>query len=191
LVTILRIGHRIFRDKRITTHLALVSRAFGASGIVIAGEKDEKIIKSVKKVVTEWGGDFTINFVPFEEWKPFLEEWTEKQYKIIHLTMYGENLPVFQQNKEFTDLSSSPELLKRLLVVVGGKKVPSKVFQYANWNIAVSNQPHSEVGALAIFLSHLIPNSLEKSFPNPSRQILPSIEGKKSYLGAKNGNKES
>jgi len=191
LVTIFRIGHRIFRDKRITTHLALVSRAFGASEIVIAGEKDEKILKSVKKVVAEWGGDFKIEFVPFEGWKPFLEEWTEKQGKIIHLTMYGENLPVFQQNKEFSNLFSSPESLKRLLVVVGGKKVPSKVFQYANWNIAVSNQPHSEVGALAIFLSHLIPDSLEINFPNPSRQILPSIEGKKSYSGTKNRNEGS
>ncbi|MHA1948217.1 MAG: hypothetical protein ACW97W_19180 [Candidatus Hodarchaeales archaeon] len=82
MVTIFRIGHRIFRDKRITTHLALVSRAFGASGIIIAGEKDEKIIKSVKKVVTEWGGDFTINFIPFEEWKPFLEEWVDTPYYV-------------------------------------------------------------------------------------------------------------
>ncbi|MHA1512890.1 MAG: tRNA (cytidine(56)-2'-O)-methyltransferase [Candidatus Hodarchaeales archaeon] len=191
MVTIFRIGHRIFRDKRITTHLALVSRAFGASGMIIAGEKDEKIIKSVKKVVTEWGGDFTIEFVPFEGWKPFFEEWIEKQNKIIHLTMYGENLPVFKQNKEFINLRSSPELLKNLLVVVGGKKVPSKVFHYANWNIAISNQPHSEVGSLAIFLSHLIPNSLEISFPNSSRQILPSIEGKKSYSGTKKANERS
>ena len=191
MVTIFRIGHRIFRDKRITTHLALVSRAFGASGMIIAGEKDEKIIKSVKKVVTEWGGDFTIEFVPFERWKPFFEEWIEKQNKIIHLTMYGENLPVFKQNKEFINLRSSPELLKNLLVVVGGKKVPSKVFHYANWNIAISNQPHSEVGSLAIFLSHLIPNSLEISFPNSSRQILPSIEGKKSYSGTKKANERS
>jgi tRNA (cytidine56-2'-O)-methyltransferase len=169
----------------------LVSRAFGASGMIIAGEKDEKIIKSVKKVVTEWGGDFTIEFVPFEGWKPFFEEWIEKQNKIIHLTMYGENLPVFKQNKEFINLRSSPELLKNLLVVVGGKKVPSKVFHYANWNIAISNQPHSEVGSLAIFLSHLIPNSLEISFPNSSRQILPSIEGKKSYSGTIKANERS
>ncbi len=191
MVTIFRIGHRIFRDKRITTHLALVSRAFGASGIIIAGDKDEKIIKSVKKVVTEWGGDFTIEFVPFEEWKPFLEEWLENQNKIVHLTMYGENLPIFKQNKEFINLKSSPELLNKLLVVVGGKKVPGKVFHYANWNVAISNQPHSEVGSLAIFLSHLIPNSLETSFPNSLRQILPSIEGKKSYSGAKKENERS
>jgi len=188
LVTVFRIGHRIFRDKRITTHLALVSRAFGASGIIIAGEKDEKIIKSVKKVVTEWGGDFMIEFIPFEEWKPFFEEWVDNRNRIIHLTMYGENLPIFQQSEEFLTLRSSPELLKRLLVVVGGEKVPAKVYQCANWNVAISNQPHSEVGSLAIFLNHLISTSLDISFSNPSRQSLPSIEGKKSYLGTKDVN---
>jgi len=102
--------------------------------------------------------------------------------------MYGENLPIFQQNKEFLDLRSSPNLLKHLLVVVGGEKVPAKVFRYANWNIAISNQPHSEVGSLAIFLNQLISNSLEISFSNPSRKIYPSIEGKKSYLGTKDEN---
>jgi len=191
LVTIFRMGHRIFRDKRITTHLALVSRALGASGIIIAGEKDDNIIKSVEKVVTEWGGDFTIEFISFEEWKPFFEEWVDKQNKIIHLTMYGENLPIFQQNEEFVRLKSSPELLKRLLIVVGGEKVPAKVYQYANWNIAISSQPHSEVGSLAIFLNHIISTSLDISFSNPSRQILPSIEGKKSYLGIRDVNDES
>ncbi len=191
LVTIFRIGHRIYRDKRITTHLALVSRALGASGIIIAGERDEKIIKSVSKVVTEWGGDFTIEFIPFENWRSFFEEWVGEQNLIIHLTMYGENLPKFQQNNDFNKLRSSPELLKRLLVVVGGEKVPSKVYQYANWNIAISNQPHSEVGSLGIFLNHLISNSLEICFSNPSRQILPSIKGKKSYSGTKDVNEGS
>ena len=185
MVTIFRVGHRISRDKRITTHLALVSRAFGASGIIIAGEKDEKIIKSVEKVVTEWGGDFTIKFIPFEEWKLFLDEWVEKQKQIIHLTMYGENLPTFQHNKAFLELKSSQQLLNELLLVVGGEKVPAKVFQYANWNIAISNQPHSEVGSLAVFLNTLISNPLEIQFNNPLRKIHPSIKGKKSYLGTK------
>ena len=71
------------------------------------------------------------------------------------------------------------------MIVVGGEKVPSKVFKYSNWNVAVSNQPHSEVGALAVFLHSLLPDALEKDFPNSTRQILPSIQGKKSYLGTK------
>jgi len=42
MITILRIGHRISRDKRITTHVALVARAFGAEKIYI-DQKDTKI----------------------------------------------------------------------------------------------------------------------------------------------------
>ena len=100
--------------------------------------------------------------------------------------MYGENLPSFQKKKVFKNLKFSPALLNKLLVVVGGEKVPSKVFKYSNWNIAISNQPHSEVGALAVFLNTLLSNSLEIEFSNPSRQILPSIKGKKSYSGSQN-----
>ncbi|MHA1976297.1 MAG: tRNA (cytidine(56)-2'-O)-methyltransferase [Candidatus Hodarchaeales archaeon] len=176
-----RIGHRVFRDKRITTHLALVARAFGAGGIKIAGEKDEKIIRSVSKVVSEWGGKFSIDFLPYEEWIEFLEEWKHRKGKIIHLTMYGENILNFQTNQQFRALKSSREDLNKLLVIVGGEKVPAKTFQYADWNIAITNQPHSEVGSLAIFLEKIIPNSLEIEFPNSRRHIKPSLAGKKKY----------
>ena len=39
-----------------------------------------------------------------------------------------------------------------LVVIVGGAKVPSEVFQISQYNLAVGNQPHSEVAALALFL---------------------------------------
>ncbi len=177
-----RLGHRIFRDKRVTTHLALVARAFGSAGIRIAGETDENIIKSVFKVVSEWGGDFSIEFLPYEDWTQFLEDWKQKKGKIVHLTMYGENIQDFQSNEQFKMLQSSREALKQLLVIVGGEKVPAKVFHYADWNIAVTNQPHSEVGSLAIFLEKLIPNSLEINFSNSKKKIKPSVEGKKTYF---------
>jgi tRNA (cytidine56-2'-O)-methyltransferase len=180
-VTVFRIGHRNFRDKRITTHLALVARAFGAEGIYIAGETNEKIIQSVSKVVSEWGGRFSIEFLPYDGWTQYLEEWKLNNGKIIHLTMYGQNIVDFQMNKNFKILSSSNEELKKLLVIVGGEKVPAKVFKYADWNVAITNQPHSEVGSLAIFLEKLIPNSLKINFPDSKRQIKPSLEGKKKY----------
>ena len=34
-VIILRLGHRPERDKRITTHVALTARAFGAEGMLL------------------------------------------------------------------------------------------------------------------------------------------------------------
>ena len=181
LVTILRIGHRINRDKRITTHLALVARALGGRKMIIAGEKDEKIINSVEKVVSEWGGNFDLEFIDYDDWLETVTTWKENSKFIIHLTMYGVNIEEFQRSSEFLSLRGSNENLRDLLVVVGGKKVPKKIFKLANWNIGISNQPHSEVASLAIFLEKLIPKSLEIKFPNSKRKINPSIIGDKKY----------
>ena len=41
-VYVLRIGHRPGRDKRITTHVALVARAFGANGFILGDTCDDK-----------------------------------------------------------------------------------------------------------------------------------------------------
>jgi tRNA (cytidine56-2'-O)-methyltransferase len=181
LVTILRIGHRIKRDKRITTHLALAARALGGSRMIVAGEKDEKIIKSVEKVVSEWGGAFNLEFIHHDDWLKVVTTWKENSKLIIHLTMYGENIEKFQRSNEFLRLRESYESLNKLLIVVGGEKIPKKIFKLADWNIGISNQPHSEVASLAIFLEKLIPKSLEFEFPNSKRKINPSIIGDKNY----------
>ena len=36
------------------------------------------------------------------------------------------------------------------LIAVGGPKVPGEVYKLADYNVAVTSQPHSEVAALAI-----------------------------------------
>ena len=58
-IYILRLGHRPERDKRITTHVALTARAFGAKGIFVS-TKDEVLENSIRSVVDRFGGDFTI-----------------------------------------------------------------------------------------------------------------------------------
>lgn len=186
LVTILRIGHRIKRDSRITSHLALVARSFGVARMIIAGDEDENLLKTVDKVNSEWGGNFQLEIIPYDEWKTFLLKWKcEKNNKIVHLTMYGENLPIFERSKDFINLKKQTLNLSHLLIVVGGKKIPGKVFHYADWNIAITNQPHSEVSSLAVFLDHLSSDSLQLRFSNAQRQIIPSLEGKKRYIGDK------
>ena len=42
-----------------------------------------------------------------------------------------------------------------LLVVVGAEKVPWDVYEQAEYNVGVTNQPHSEVASLAVFLDRL------------------------------------
>ena len=49
MITVLRLGHRISRDKRITTHVALVARAFGAYNIIIS-TKDQQIEENIRSL---------------------------------------------------------------------------------------------------------------------------------------------
>ena len=50
-INVLRLDHRIGRDTRITTHVCLTARAFGASKVWLAGEEDQKIINNVRDTV--------------------------------------------------------------------------------------------------------------------------------------------
>lgn len=56
-IFVLRLGHRPLRDKRVTTHVALVARAFGAKGIYVDG-KDQKLVEKIKDVISLWGGSY-------------------------------------------------------------------------------------------------------------------------------------
>ncbi len=143
-IRILRLGHRLPRDERISTHVALVARAFGANSIVYAGMKDSGLEESVKKVVENWGGTFEISYG-----KPLnaIRDAKKEGFMVAHLTMYGMPLP---------EKLDEARKAKKLLVVVGGERVPAEIYQHADFNIAVTGQPHSEVAALAVFLERLM-----------------------------------
>ncbi len=67
----------------------------------------------------------------------------------------------------------------RIMVVVGAEKVPYIVYDAADWNIAISNQPHSEVAALALFLDHLQRGKeLRTKFEHAEMEIVPKRRGK-------------
>jgi len=63
-IEILRIGQRVVRDDRVTTHVALVSRAFGASKIFM-NEVNPEIKETIIKVNKIWGGSFEIQLSDF------------------------------------------------------------------------------------------------------------------------------
>ena len=48
-IAVLRLGHRFVRDDRTTTHVALVSRAFGCKKIFMT-DVDDSILKTINKV---------------------------------------------------------------------------------------------------------------------------------------------
>lgn len=167
-VQVLRIGHRLVRDDRVTTHAALVSRAFGAEKIYMTGI-DQSVKETVDAVGKRWGGRFELEII--DDWKKVAKDWKKGGGKIAHLTMYGVNV---------NDAIAKIRKEKELLVIIGAEKVPREAYDLADYNVAVGNQPHSEIAALAVFLDRLGGGSqLEKEFEGGRLRVVPSEKGKR------------
>jgi len=169
-IYVLRYGHRPERDKRITTHVALVARAFGANGFILSDVVDESVYKSIVKVLELWGGDLHVEMGVDSE--NYCVLWKRNNGVIVHLTMYGVHVDdVIEEIRRDS---------RDLLIVVGAKKVPRFFYEIADYNIAIGHQPHSEVAALAVFLDRLfMGKELYLKFPNARIEVIPSPRGKK------------
>jgi tRNA (cytidine56-2'-O)-methyltransferase len=149
-------------------HIFLTARAFSASGVIYSGDKDRDLEKRIKYVESRWGGPFKVRYE--KNWKKVIENWN-KTGVTCHLTMYGKAIDI--------SLNKIPKN-KEVLVIVGSKKVPRSVFQMVNFNIAIGNQPHSEVAALAVFLySHFGKEAIKTEFEEAKMRIIPQDENKK------------
>ena len=130
---------------------------------MLVSTRDAGLERSIRGVVRRFGGSFRIE--TGVAWRRILKDW---QGTKVHLTMYGERLQDVMPRLPREDL----------LVVVGAEKVPRDLFDLVDWNVAVGNQPHSEVAALAVFLDHIFgPSALGREFAGPIR-IRPSPRGK-------------
>jgi tRNA (cytidine56-2'-O)-methyltransferase len=135
--------------------------------MIYTGQRDGKTESSVKKVAKQWGGSFQIRHS--DSWK---KELTKFNGVKVHLTVYG--LP-FQEK-----MAEIQKHAKNLMIIVGGEKVPPEVYQSADYNISVTNQPHSEIAGLALFLhAYFRGNELNKKFPNAKLRVVPQERGKK------------
>ena len=139
MIVVLRLGHRPSRDQRVTTHIALTARALGADEVWVA-EEDAELEETVRSVASRFGGAFRVR--TGVNWREAIRSWDGV---VVHLTMYGEPFV-----DALEDISGSD-----LLVVVGAEKVPRELYDLADRNLSVGNQPHSEIAALAIFLDRL------------------------------------
>jgi len=168
-IVVLRMGHRIPRDWRLTTHVCLTARAMGADGVVIADIADKEVEGKVRDVVQRFGGGFTIE--TGKPWKEAIRDWKDAGGTVVHLTAYGLQLPAVVD--EIRDTGTN------VLVVIGAEKVPGELFGLADWNVSVTNQPMSEVAALAVFLdwfqSH---EEFGRDYSNARIRIVPSKSGK-------------
>ena len=165
MITALRLGHRKKRDARLSTHCGLAARALGADMIVFSGEKDQQLLDSIKKVSKNWGGKFKASYE--KDWRKTIKNFHGTK---VHLTMYG--LPIQDQIRKIRGK-------KDVLVIIGGEKVPGIVYHGVDYNLAITNQPHSEVAALAIFLhEYFSGRELKKKFDGRLK-IVPQEFGKK------------
>jgi tRNA (cytidine56-2'-O)-methyltransferase len=165
-ITVLRLSHRVGRDERVTTHVGLTARAFGASGIVISGDEDRGVIESLRKVTELWGGPFEVQYV--KDWRGYLRSAKASGAYVVHLTMYG--LPLPEVLEELRRVLEEREMV----VVVGSSKVPREVYEIADANVSIGNQPHSEVAALAVFLDRLLDGLVFRiSFSDAKLRIIP------------------
>ena len=140
-VRVLRVGHRPGRDPRLTTHVALTARALGARRLYLH-PADPGIAERLAAVRERWGGEFEVEGI--DDYRALLRTWPGT---IVHLTMYG--LPLDRVVRRI-------RRDRPVLVVVGGAKVPSVLYQMASFNVAVGHEPHSEVAALALTLDRLM-----------------------------------
>lgn len=163
-VAVLRVGHRPGRDPRLTTHVALAARAFGASRLFLH-PPDPALAERIAAVGRRWGGSFEV--VGVSAWKPLLKDYPGG---VVHLTMYGEPLAHIVRR-----LRRAP----RLLLVVGGAKVPPDLYGAADFNVAVGSQPHSEVAAIAVALDRVLGAPSATRFRGAERRIIPQARGKR------------
>jgi len=166
-VVVLRIGHRYVRDYRVTTHVALVARAFGVEKMLVVNAEDE-IKKTVKEVNERWGSNFELEEV--NSWKSVIKEWKNSSNKIVHLTMYG------------IDVDDAMKQIKKdgkdLMIVIGAEKVPKELYDISDYNVSIGNQPHSEIAALAIFLDRLFEGRQLRQEFKGKMKIVPSVKDK-------------
>jgi tRNA (cytidine56-2'-O)-methyltransferase len=167
-VCVLRLGHRPFRDRRVTTHVGLAARAFGADGMYLAAA-DPGVAGSIRDVAARWGGGFFVeDGVP---WKGCIRSWKERGGTVVHLTMYG--IPMEEVVGEIRKRDE-------ILVVVGAEKVPGEIYGLADFNVSVTGQPHSEVSGIAVFLDHLFDGAeLSRTYPDAELRVYPSRDGKR------------
>ena len=168
-VSILRLGHRLVRDDRVSTHIGLAARAFGADEVWFAGVADD-VKPAIDDVTERFGGKFEVRVT--ESWREVINDWKARGGITIHLTMYGTRVD--------DALDKIISCGKDILIIVGSKKVPRDLFSMSDHNISVSNQPHSEVSALAVFLDRFFGGEeLKRKFPNYKIRVIPDNKRKK------------
>lgn len=169
-IVVLRVGHRPGRDDRMTTHVGLTARAMGADRFLLAAAQAGPL-ERIDDVTARFGGPFETDRI--DSAHAFLHGWDGA---VAHLTMYG--MPIQDRIGAIRPAIDADR--SGLAVVVGAEKVPFELYERADWNVAVTNQPHSEVGSLAIFLDRLTEGEgLAREIRGGTHRVVPQECGKR------------
>ena len=116
-------------------------------------------------------GCYAVEIEHTDSYMGVINKWKDNGGKVVHLTMYGSQ--AHEVAPEIREDGSD------ILIIVGGSKVPGKVYKAADWNVSVTTQPHSEVSSLAVF-QHLLMDGKEfdLEFENPVFEVIPTAHGK-------------
>ncbi|MFC6951236.1 tRNA (cytidine(56)-2'-O)-methyltransferase [Halorubellus litoreus] len=167
-VVVCRLEHRPGRDDRMTTHVGLTARALGADRLVLpdnAAQAEETVVD----ITARFGGPFDVECT--EGTVGFVRNF---EGTVVHLTMYGERVQDVEDDVRAAHADGP------VLVVVGSEKVPFDVYEHADFNVGVTNQPHSEVAGLAVFLDRLFDGrELDREWADPEAVVLPQDTGKR------------
>ncbi|AUX07983.1 tRNA (cytidine56-2'-O)-methyltransferase [Halalkaliarchaeum desulfuricum] len=178
-VVVLRYGHRPGRDDRMTTHVGLTARALGADRVIFPSNATQSK-ETVDSVTDRFGGPFVSELR--DDQRAIVRDWAGI---VVHLTMYGE--PIQEVEAEIREQHGSDDGGdddgmddgEPLLIVVGGEKVPFELYERADYNVGVTNQPHSEVAGLAVFLDRLFEGrQLDREWEDADRRVVPRETGK-------------
>jgi|SRR3989344_5594620 len=167
MIELLRLSHRPVRDARLTTHIGLTSRAFLVDKMWYSGVRDRDMESSIINVAEQFGGNFQISYI--QDPLALIKMKREEGFTIVHLTMYGKS---FKEN-----LSKVKN--KNLLIIVGGEKVEPEFYHESDFNLSVTNQPISELSALAVFLHEFIGGKELNDNFNGKLKVIGQEEGKK------------
>jgi tRNA (cytidine56-2'-O)-methyltransferase len=133
-------------------------------------EVDDSIKETLEEVIQRWGGRSNFAIEIIENWREMVRKWKKEGGKAVLLTMYGINVEdtIDRLRKE-----------AKILVIIGAEKVPRDLYNLVDYNVAIGNQPHSEIAALAIFLDRVFGGKqLKKEFHGARLKIIPMAKGK-------------
>jgi tRNA (cytidine56-2'-O)-methyltransferase len=129
------------------------------------------IKSTIDDVNNRWGhaSNFKIEIV--KGWRNVILNWKKNGGVVIHLTMYGLNVDDI--------IGKIKDNSNDILIIVGAEKVPKEIYTLSDYNIAVGNQPHSEISSLAIVLDRIFGGKqLKLNFESAKMKIIPSLREK-------------